>query len=429
MAGSDGSSSLCVVDPAGWATAKAWAQILGALAFAALAVLLAFLEKIGCDNAYVISSIPLFLAVGLWLSRWKVSRPDEWLLILRDGQLIGQGVGLRAFCGWRDTVAKFPAAIQKVRFKATQVDLDMQGMEVSGYLSWSVNREGEGPWNAYKYLAMRDVDGDGKIDSDAGSQHVAEMAKAVLRSRIANSTLKDVLTQRETLRDKVKQSMMEQVKGWGVWVEAVEISDVRICSDSLFKDLQATHRQKVHLQAEEARLQTERKIQEMAMKDELCISKAKAEAEAEKRLNAAQQRLRAEQEEAELFARQAEAAKARLRMEEEIELARITKDAKLQKAAAEAQAAVARVAQQAELERLNALYEAESKMPESTLKRMAMETTKDVFQKLPLRDVRLNVFGGDGCTTGGLASAAQALGLANTWEMLKDSKHQVNDNQ
>ena len=50
-----------------------------------------------------------------------------------------------------------------------------------------------------------------------------------------------------------------------------------------------------------------------------------AEADAEKRLVAARQRLRAEQEEAELFALQAEAAKARLAMEEEIELAKLAK--------------------------------------------------------------------------------------------------------
>ena len=50
-----------------------------------------------------------------------------------------------------------------------------------------------------------------------------------------------------------------------------------------------------------------------------------AEADAEKRLVAARQRLRAEQVEAELFALQAEAAKARLAMEEEIELAKLAK--------------------------------------------------------------------------------------------------------
>jgi len=33
-----------------------------------------------------------------------------------------------------------------------------------------------------------------------------------------------------------------QVEGWGVWVEAIEIADVRICSSKLFEDLQAATR-------------------------------------------------------------------------------------------------------------------------------------------------------------------------------------------
>lgn len=33
------------------------------------------------------------------MCRWRVAKPDEWLLVLRDGRLIGQGIGLRAFCG------------------------------------------------------------------------------------------------------------------------------------------------------------------------------------------------------------------------------------------------------------------------------------------------------------------------------------------
>lgn len=408
-------------DPAGWQTAKVWAAILGAVSTVVSAMLVTALSVISKSKelSICVAVLPYLAAFWLWIRRWEVAKPDEWLLVLRDGHLVGQGIGLRAFCGWRDTVTKFPAAIQKVRFTATQVDREMQGLEVSGYLSWSINREGEGPWNAYKYLAMRDVDGDGRVDSDTGSQHVAEMAKAVLRSQIANSTLQDVFTQREGLRDKVRQSMMEQVKGWGVWVEAVEISDIRICSNSLFQDLQATHRQKVRLRAEEARLQTERQIQEKAMTDDLHMSKTRAEADAEKRLVAAQQSLRAEQQEAALFAQQAEAAKARILMEEEIELAQVTKKRRVRLAEAEADAAVSRLESESEIERLRGQFEADRNMPEATLKRLSMELTAKIYGNLPLRDVRLNVFGSD--HAGSAPSLTNMLpSLATSWEMLTE---------
>ena len=147
---------------------------------------------------------------------------------------------------------------------------------MSGYLSWSVNRDGEGPWNAYKYMAMRDLDGDGTVDSDAGSQHIAEMAKAVVRSQVANSSLSEVLTAREAFREAVKAKVMQQVQGWGVWVEAIEIAEVKICSSRLFEDLQAAHRQQVRLQAEEARMDTERRLQERRLQDELQLARKQA---------------------------------------------------------------------------------------------------------------------------------------------------------
>lgn len=370
--------------------------MLGAVATLVSSVLM----PLRVDAKIVLILYPL--AAILWYSRWRVAKPDEWLLVLRDGRLIGQGIGLCAFCGWRDSVAKFPATIQKIRFQAAQVDKEMQGLEVSGYLSWSVNRTGEGPWNAYKYMAMRDLDGDGTVDSDAGSQHIAEMAKAVVRSQVANSTLSEVLTQRERFLDAVKEKVMQQVEGWGVWVEAIEIADVRICSSKLFEDLQAAHRQQIRLQAEEARMDTERKLQERKLQDELAFAKAKAETDAEKRLCAARQQLRAEQEEAELFALQAQAAKARLekqKLEGQNELKMLTKEA--------------------ELKRLDATYDTEKKMPEASLRRMQMETATKIAEKLPLKDLRLNVFG-DGSQVSKLLPALSAA----TWDLVQEQETQ-----
>lgn len=244
------------------------------------------------------------------------------------------------------------------------------------------------------------------------------MAKAVLRHHIANTTIKEVLTQREALRDKTRASMMEQVKGWGVWVEAVEICDVRICSQTLFQDLQAEFRHRSRRSAEEARLLADRDIQERALADELHIAKARAEAEAEKRLATARQALRAEQEEAALFAKQAEAAKARLLMEEEIELAQVAKELNVRKAKTAADAAVEETDHAAKLRRLRAQFDAERDMPAASVKRMALEMTAQIYEKLPLRDMRLNVFGSDATATPPAALLPGVAGLAKTWEVL-----------
>ena len=46
-----------------------------------------------------------------------------------------------------------------------------------------------------------------------------------------------MITNRKLLRDAIRKEMFDVVKGWGVWLETIEITGVTICSSSLFKDL------------------------------------------------------------------------------------------------------------------------------------------------------------------------------------------------
>jgi regulator of protease activity HflC (stomatin/prohibitin superfamily) len=77
------------------------------------------------------------------------------------------------------------------------------------------------------------------------------MCESVLRSLIANSTLDDVLRNRNYLRDEIKTQLKGQFKGWGIWLETIEITEVKISSTRLFNDLQAEFRQSTHLKAEQ----------------------------------------------------------------------------------------------------------------------------------------------------------------------------------
>lgn len=84
------------------------------------------------------------------LSYWVETGPNEWLLIIRNGNLKQCKVGL---CTWLmpgDQHVKFPSLLNKVNFSAQQVTLEMQGVEVTGMIVWTVNRVGEGPFVCYK---------------------------------------------------------------------------------------------------------------------------------------------------------------------------------------------------------------------------------------------------------------------------------------
>jgi hypothetical protein len=54
--------------------------------------------------------------------------------------------------------------------------------------------------------------------------------------------------------------MFEVVKGWGVWLETVEITDVTISSGALFKDLQANFRENMKRTAEMYRMNVESEV-------------------------------------------------------------------------------------------------------------------------------------------------------------------------
>ena len=63
------------------------------------------------------------------------------------------------------------------------------------------------------------------------------MANSIIRHKIANSTIEDILTKREEIRQEMKSDMNNILNGWGVWLESVEITDVKISSRKLFENM------------------------------------------------------------------------------------------------------------------------------------------------------------------------------------------------
>ena len=104
-------------------------------------------------------------------------------------------------------------------------------------LVWTLNRMGDGPLKAYQTL--------GDISSGqprTANDSLISQATGVVRSCIANSTILEMITNRKLLRDAIHKEMFDVVKGWGVWLETIEITGVTICSKSTFSDLQNNYR-------------------------------------------------------------------------------------------------------------------------------------------------------------------------------------------
>jgi hypothetical protein len=174
-------------------------------------------------------------------------KANEWVVLIgSNGKMKKAGIGLNCFRMPFDQVALFPSRVNKIEFDTQQVDINMQGVQVSGAIIWTIYREGEGPYNAYRNLGP---DLRNKVPKTA-NDNLTSQASAIVRAVIANHKLEDLLRDRQKIRESITRNMKDLVKGWGVWLETVEINDIRILSGSLFKDLQARFREQEKLRAE-----------------------------------------------------------------------------------------------------------------------------------------------------------------------------------
>ena len=223
-------------------------------------------------------------------SLWVEGAPNEWVLLMRNGEMVRAAIGLRCFRGPFDQVARFPAKIYKCNFEAEQVTSEMQGVKVTGMLVWTINRMKDGPFNAYKNL--------GDISSGnprSANDSLTAEASAVVRGCIANSTIEVMIRDRNMLRDAIRKEMFEVVKGWGVWLETIEITDVKISSQALFKDLQTKYREDMRQTATIHKMEIQQEIDQERTKNALEV--AEKEREQQEQIKIYQQRVEQEKKE------------------------------------------------------------------------------------------------------------------------------------
>ena len=176
--------------------------------------------------------------------------------MIRNGQMVRAGVGLSCFKGFMDQVARFPSRVHKVTFMSDQMTQEKQGVKVTGMLVWGINRVDDGPMRAFKNLG-EDLSSDNPRQAN---EHLVELGNAILRNQIANSTLDEIMTNRRKLRNAIRDEMMEVVHGWGVWLETVEITEVMISSNELFKNMQSEFREEQSRKAQIKRMEVNRDV-------------------------------------------------------------------------------------------------------------------------------------------------------------------------
>jgi len=337
---------------------------------------------------------------------YKKAKPNEWLLLIKDGRLAKCGVGIRVWKRMSSTVVKFPATMQETSFEASQTTKQRAGVTVKGKAYWSIYRPVEGDPNG-PFRAYQTLDGLDKGDFSAASEKVRTLAISTTRAAVANMTIDEVMVNRQQLKDSVKKTIVDTFRGWGVWLETLEILDVRVDSRQLFDDMQYLKGSDLHFEtkaeaslvAERLRIQTQTELVRLKTAAALDQAKEKAEALAKQKIFEAQQQLKHAQEEAQL----AEARQA-------IKLEHMKHEHAVQMKAATDASAVsdAKLVHKLQQERKEADQKIELIQRERDVEKTyepvhlqlaALKAATEIYKGLPLKEVKLVSMGGAGAAS------------------------------
>ena len=143
--------------------------------------------------------IPIILLAGsafygykVAIQYWVESKANEWMLVIRNGELLKSGIGLATWIMPGDQTIKFPSLINQVKFTAQQVSAEMQGVEVKGMLIWNVHRDKDGPFKCYKSFG-EDLQ---QPVPTVCNEKLESMAVSIIRDRIANLSLESKIFSR-----------------------------------------------------------------------------------------------------------------------------------------------------------------------------------------------------------------------------------------
>mmetsp|Transcript_24916 Transcript_24916/g.50622 ORF Transcript_24916/g.50622 Transcript_24916/m.50622 type:complete len:385 (+) Transcript_24916:70-1224(+) len=353
----------------------------------------------------------------------QVAAPNEWMLVIRDGKLHKAGVGLRWAPGLNDTVVKFPASIFKLTFSAQQITKEMQGVEVTGFVMWTIFRDEEGPFRAY-----RSFNGLTSAGIDQANENLRNLTESIIRAQIANMDITDVVANREMMRDNVRKQASPLVQGWGVWMETIEVTDVKILSSSLFSNLQAKFREEMRSKAELLKMSNNKSIEEEKTKVSLEMNKLQVDSDNQKAQYRANEELKTQQNNEKLMQEKTRIQESELALQGKLEEAQELQRRKMAMTREETSRLVEvqqqqtrdtmqQMAAEAEAKAFKTKMEAQQCMSETNLKVLSLETSKQIYNQMESMKV-LHVSGGGGGGDGvekmvpGLVAMQQALTMA-----------------
>lgn len=261
------------------------------------------------------------------------------------------------------------------------------------------------------------------------------MAESLLRKHVATTNLDDVMRDREALRNAVQEEMLKTTKGWGVWLETLEIKDVQICSKALFEDLQAEFRQDTHLKAEQVRLQSSKALAEQRathdkqmaiLNSETALAKAKAQTDERttREKYEGDAHLARAKVQAELAAQTLQVEQQQLETKRTLQMAKQQLEHELEQHTSGLNRERSAAAHAHELQLRSNVLEVDSQMSDRAMQKHMIDTTVAIYKNLPLKEIKLSNFV---APESGAGLAAMLPGISALSQSMKDGWQTVKE--
>lgn len=198
---------------------------------------------------------------------YETALPNEYLVEIgrKDIRPVLGGRRFRLF----KKFIRVPAYVQTLYFVTDNANVDYQGIGIEGFASWRIDP-------ASPKMAITTLDFFDEEDPMAKTnQELKTICVEAVRHVISNMTIEDAMRKKEEIAENLKIQLKEVEAKWGIIFDQVGIEKVTVMSASLFENLQAEFRDKLRLDVERNRINTDKQIisEENVMKEKTELEK------------------------------------------------------------------------------------------------------------------------------------------------------------
>jgi flotillin len=203
---------------------------------------------------------------------YVVAGPSEFAVHRRRGRTRKMGLGVSFVClPLVDRYYLIPSSAQSLNFAADQITSENQGVEVAGFAVWKI----DDPQKASSNFDFSN----GTAALASIGESLRNVVESAIRHQVANMTIEDVLRKRGSIILQLKKELAYMAGQWGLLIETVEIRNVKVLSEQLFKHMQAPFRDKMRLESEASAMETEQRLVEkrLAQKEQIALQEQEFE--------------------------------------------------------------------------------------------------------------------------------------------------------